>query len=179
MEVKNVYLVLKIIAYIAIITLSWVTGVAIAKTYIDRVKELNEIERFLNYLYNDISYISKPLPEAIDDIKNKIRYPIRNFLSDFEYNLSLKTMKIDECWEKSLDNNQQKLNLKKDDKEIVLYIGRQLGATDKSTQLKNLEFVISKIKNQVKLAEVEREKNSKLYSTIGLMAGILITIILI
>lgn len=173
------YLMLRIIEGGTIIILSWVTGLALARTFIDRLKELNEIDRFLNYLYNDIAYISKPLPDAVSDIKEKMKYPISNFLSDFEYNLSLKTMTVDKCWGKALENNKEKLNLKKEDQEVVLYIGRQLGGTDKATQLKNLEFTLSKIKNRIKLAEADKEKNSKLYSTLGLMGGILITIILI
>ena len=58
-------------------------------------------------------------------------------------------------------------------------MGKLLGKTDIEGQLSEIELGLELINKQIKDAEIEKNKNSKLYKTMGVILGIGISIILI
>ena len=57
--------------------------------------------------------------------------------------------------------------------------GKLLGKTDIKGQLSQIELTQKLIEKQIEKAEFEKNKNSKLYKTIGIISGIAICIILV
>ena len=57
--------------------------------------------------------------------------------------------------------------------------GKLLGKTDKKGQISEIEISQSFIEKQIEKAEQEKNKNSKLYKSLGVSLGIGIVIILI
>lgn len=53
------------------------------------------------------------------------------------------------------------------------------GKTDKKGQISEIEIAISFIEKQIEKAEDEKNKNSKLYKSLGIICGLAIVIILI
>ena len=70
-------------------------------------------------------------------------------------------------------------NLKQEDIKIIENLGKILGKTDKEGQVSQIELAKTFVKAQIKKAEKQEEKNSKLYKTLGATVGLAFAIILI
>ena len=71
------------------------------------------------------------------------------------------------------------LNLKDEDIELFLSLGRVLGSSDRKDQEKNFNFVFKQISVLQKEAKIEKDKNEKIYKNLGILSGITILIILL
>lgn len=82
-----------------------------------------------------------------------------------------------EAWKYSLDH--VKTNLKQEDKNVLANLENLLGKTSIEGQLSEIELMEQFLDKQIGIAEEERQKNEKLYRSLGVMAGLAIAIILI
>ena len=80
-------------------------------------------------------------------------------------------------WNEAINNTKSDFN--EEDKEIIKMLGKMLGKTDIKGQVNEIDLCISLIKRQLKKAESEKEKNYKLYKTMGIVLGLGICIVLI
>ena len=80
-------------------------------------------------------------------------------------------------WSKPVDMTRKGFN--NEDIKIIKSFGKLLGKTDINGQINEIELTLKLIEKQIENAEKEREKNSKLYKTLGITCGIGICIILI
>ena len=69
--------------------------------------------------------------------------------------------------------------MKKEDIDIIRNLGRLLGKTDIEGQISEIKLVNNFLDIQIKDAEEEKNKNEKMYRTLGIVAGMTITILLI
>ena len=74
---------------------------------------------------------------------------------------------------------ESKNNLLKEDLEVIINLSKTLGKTEKDGQVSQIELAKTFIESQIKKAEKEEEKNSKLYKTLGATVGLALIIILI
>ena len=63
--------------------------------------------------------------------------------------------------------------------ETTRNLGRLLGKTDIEGQISEIKLVNNFLDIQIKDAEEEKNKNEKMYRTLGIVAGMTITILLI
>ena len=82
-----------------------------------------------------------------------------------------------EAWNEAI--NVTFTALKQEDIEIIKGLGRMLGKTDINGQISEIELVNEFLETQIKEAEYEKNKNYKMYKTLGIVVGIAIVIILI
>ena len=83
-----------------------------------------------------------------------------------------------EAWEKAVDEAEITTNLKKEDITAIKTLGKMLGNTDVEGQVSQIELTQNVLQEQIKIAQEERKKNSKLYRTLGLASGLTVAIIL-
>ena len=82
-----------------------------------------------------------------------------------------------EAWNEAIETSN--VTIDREDKDILKNLGKLLGKTDIEGQLSEIELTSSFLDTQIKKAEQEREKNGKLYKTLGVITGIGIVIVLI
>ena len=63
--------------------------------------------------------------------------------------------------------------------DILKKLGKLLGQTDVEGQISEIEVVTKFLDTQLSNAEEERNKNEKMYRTLGIVSGLTIAIILI
>ena len=64
------------------------------------------------------------------------------------------------------------MSLNEEDKNVVKNLGKLLGKTDIEGQLSQIDLTLSFLDGQIEKAEKEKEKNEKLYKTLGVMTGL-------
>lgn len=165
--------IIKIISLIGIFSICSYIGIIKAKTYESRVRELNKFQNALIMFKSKIEFTYEPLKNIFEEISKVIYYNNENIFKE--------TIKSEEniydSWCEAVDKNANELL--NDDKEIIKMMGKLLGKTDIKGQISEIELTKSLIEKQIEKAEIEKDKNVKLYKTMGIVLGLGICIILI
>ncbi|OFI07588.1 stage III sporulation protein SpoAB [Clostridium acetireducens DSM 10703] len=171
---------LRVLGCILIITTSTSVGFLYAQKFIKRVEELNELNRIIHQLENEIMYTHTPLPEAMTKIYKKSKYPLNKVFKEL-FNL-LNNNQVDSVYEafyKALNKEKEILNLLKEDKNVILDLAKNLGESDIEGQRKMFSLTCENLKKQIKSAEISLDKNVKMYRYLGFTIGAMVIIMLI
>ena len=165
---------IKIFIFAMIIGASSVIGIMIAKKYANREFELKEMKNALNMFENKIKFTYEDIPTVFSDISQKISGNVGKIFKTAS--IQMKDMQAGIAWEYAVNNTWSNFN--KEDIDIIKGLGRMLGKTDLNGQISEINLVENFIDNQLEEAKLEKEKNAKMYKTLGLVIGITIVIIL-
>ncbi len=148
-------------------------GILKAKTFENRVKELNKFQNALLMFKSKIEFTYEPIKNIFEEI-SKIIY--KN-----DENIFLNSINIDGnitmAWNKAIENLKNDFN--DEDKEMIKMFGKLLGKVDLVGQVNEIDLTMKLIEKQIEKAEAERNQNTKLYKTMGIVLGMGICIILI
>lgn len=150
-------------------------GKIIAKKYSNRVNELKEMKNALNMFLTKIKFTYESVPETFNEIGNNINGNIGKIFRTASENMKEKA--AGEAWEEVVDKIETSLT--NEDKSIIKNLGRMLGKTDLEGQVSEIKLVQNFLNTQIELAEKEKQKNEKLYKTLGGVVGLEIVIILV
>ena len=152
-------------------------GFLLSKSFSDRVKELRELANLINILQNKIKFTKVPLKEALTEISNiETNSQISKVFS--KAGEKIKTEKTEIAWQEALNEERIFLNLKNEDIELIKSLGNTLGKTDIEGQMSGINQFENILNMQIKKAEEECSKNSKMYKSLGTIIGLAIVIIL-
>lgn len=167
--------IIKSFSLIAIFGLATYLGNSKANQYVNRLRELVSIKSALNILENKIKFTQSPLEEIFKNIAENCSE--KNIKNIFQV-LSIKQeINIHKSWENTINLIESNLNI--EDKKILIDMGKILGTTDVDGQVSNIKITSSFIDRQIQKAEQEKNKNVKLFRTLGIVSGLTIIIILI
>ena len=82
------------------------------------------------------------------------------------------------AWERALENAKEKTSLNEEDITALKTLGKMLGNTDVEGQVSQIELTEQIISERIENAKLDKERNSKLYKTLGITTGLTIAIIL-
>jgi stage III sporulation protein AB len=172
--------VTKIIGCILVIVSSTGMGFYFSSEMKNRIDDLKELKKLIGLLRGDIRYASTPLPEAIDAISRRHNGRFSTFFHHVSVKLhELSGLTFPEIWKEAATLKLVETSLSKKDKLQLMQFGESLGYLDKDMQMNTLELYISQLEDEIaELAKSVKEK-SYLYNSLGIMAGIFITIIMI
>lgn len=144
-----------------------------AKTYENRVVELTKFQNSLVMFKSKIEFTYEPI--------NTIFTEISKIIYDGKSNIFEETLKRNKeiylSWNESIDEHKNGFNI--EDKEIIKMFGKLLGKTDIKGQVSQIELTQKLIEKQIEKAEIDKNKSSKLYKTMGIICGMAICIILV
>lgn len=165
----------KYIGALLIFTSSALIGFKSSLIPLKRHKNLYKISNCFNTMKNEIRYSS----DYIDEILKKVS-KINNFAFIFKTTASFeKSIPVSVRWEKAVLTDSPLLNLKKEDSEILIMFGHELGMTDREGQLKIIDNLLSNLDTLITDAKEEYDKKSKLQKGLGISLGLFAIIILI
>lgn len=158
------------------------SGMGLLYSYLfkKRVDDLNEWKKGIVLMKSEINFALTPLSEAFEAVGKKLDGQIKFFFSEMAQLLKIST-------NKSLDkiDNQTIRKMFKDtclfDKDINKLISfvKNLGLTDKESQLNQMELHIKNMEEDIISAKNDEQKNNKLFKTLGVLSGIFIIVIFI
>ncbi|WP_026881312.1 stage III sporulation protein SpoIIIAB [Clostridium akagii] len=163
-----------------VIIFSTFAGIIYAQAYIYRVRELNEMERCIRQLQNEIVYTHTPLPEALLNISHTGKRPIADIFKKISAELSSNLHdSVYDAFKKIFDNSSKNLYLKAEDVNIILDLAKSLGESDIDGQVNIFLFTVNNLKKIIGEADVAMKKNVKMFRYLGFGVGAMIVIMLI
>ena len=173
-------ILLKISLLIVIFLICTSIGILHGKTFSTRLENLIYLEQCIKILETEIVYGSTPLPQALTNVYEKGNPKLSFIFEAIKEDLLEK--KRGDIYLSFISIKEilfTKLNFKKVDVETFMALGRVLGTSNREDQEKNLKITLKQIAGLIFEAREERNKNEKLYKTLGLITGIGIIIILV
>lgn len=171
---------IKIIGCAVILGASTMAGFIYSERLKYRVFQLNEVQRAVYQLQNEITYVHALLPDAFKNIAHKSKEPIKELfnktselLSDNEYE------NVYEATNSAVNLMKNRLYLNTDDINVILDLTKTLGESDIEGQNNIFSLTISNLKKQIKISEEFMNKNIKMYRYLGFSFGAMLVIVLI
>ncbi len=166
--------VIKYLILFLILIISTLIGRTMAKKYVYRVEELEEIKVALNILKTKIRFTYEPIPEIFTEIAQNTTKNIKNIFVNAKEKMKESTAET--AWQESVD--EAIANLNNEDKRAIKTLAKLLGQTDSEGQISQIEITEKFIEEQIQDAISARQKNEKLYTRLGTILGMTIVIIL-
>ena len=150
-------------------------GKFLSKKYIYRLRELDDLKNALNIFKTKIQFTYEPIPDIFEEIEKNTTSNVGKIFGNAKLKMINKSAQ--ESWNESIVESEN--NLKPEDKDVLKMLGKLLGQTDKEGQISQIDVTQNFLDTQLKNAEIEKEKNEKLYKQLGTTIGLVIVIILI
>ncbi len=139
---------------------------------------LNNLKK-INYLIDEIitllRFNGSTVYEITNHLANNERFSDFSFLSNITTN---ENISFQQSWCSAL-KTYPIFSLKASDLDILADIGRKLGTSDMEGQLSMLNLQRTELEMLISSVEEDCEKKSKLYRSLGVLAGAFISVMLI
>jgi len=139
---------------------------------------LAEFKRSLLMLKSEMEYAIYPLHKAFINISNRTGRPISDFYKQMSEKLLARDKDLGGIWTEGMEVLSTS-SLAKEDIDTIAVVGRALGSIDASVQLASIDMTITAIDDAINMLNEENAKNGRMYKSIGIVSGLLITIVLL
>jgi len=171
---------LKIVICGILLFSSSVVGYLFSLRYSLRVKQISYLQNSLKGLETEILYYSTPLPMAMQKTACRCNKSISGIFDEtFRLLNSRNGYSIEEAWKSAVLKQINNTSLTKEDAEIIIGFGKDLGVGDKEVQKSHFRFINILLDEQKNKAVYEQNKNGKMCNRLGILLGLAIVIILI
>jgi len=172
-------MIIKMLGALFIVLSTSLIGIYYANIEVYRLKDLQTLKKAFTILYSEIDFASTSLPIALEQISNKLNNNIGLIFKDLSMEIGKKTGEnIYDIWKRIIEENIRITNLNKEDTEDLVSFGKIVGYLDKNMQLKNIQLYIKSLEDEIIKSREDKIIKSKLYKSLGLLSGLLITIVL-
>lgn len=171
---------LKFIGVLLVFISSCLIGRLQANRFAKRYSQILDFQGIVQHFETEICYTSTPIMEIFQTLIPIVSAPFDKILSnvlsritDYGYE------PLSVIWQDELNKHMSFLYLEQEDLDILLYFGNILGTTDTENQKKYFALVKDRLHTQLTLALEDKIRYIKLYSQLGVIVGLFITIIII
>ena len=168
-------LIIKYIMLFLVFASASLIGKYLSKKYVYRLEELEELRNSLDILKTKIKFTYEPLPEIFDEISKISKKNVAQIFKTAKENMNSENAGI--AWNQAIESNQNNLN--DEDKEVLKMMSKMLGQTDVEGQISQIEITEKFLDTKIQEAQIEKQKNEKLYTKLGTTVGLVIVLILI
>lgn len=176
-------IILKVVCLATILIICVGIGFNISAKYTSRVNGLKKMLRALNIFEEKIKFTYEPIPNIFEELGDNFSNSKNDNKNDYvgeifsRASVNMRTMQAGEAWENAIDSVNT--NFTKEDINIIKGLAKMLGKTDLDGQVSEIRLTKQFINTKIEEAEIERQKNSKLYKTLGATIGLATVILLI
>jgi len=168
-------IIFKIIGSVLICVSSAMMGIHLSKKEGLRINDLTELKKAILILKAEIEFASNALPEALENVDG--RCDVSFFRSVAERIKRRSGEELYGIWDEEIGRNFKNSYLAGEDLAALSRLGKTLGYMDKSLQSGNIEMGVNYIDDKIAELRVVSEKNKRLYRSLGILFGLLITVI--
>lgn len=152
-------------------------GLLKSAAFSKRVRQLEGFTGALDAIATEIRYFAAPLEEIMAKCDALPEYKeLRVF--GLCRAVFLKERDFPASWEKALQQAKPSLSLDAGDLETLSWFGRVLGTTDVDGQTANCARYGELLRQRLGRAREDRAKRGKMYTSLGVLAGIFLVVVL-
>ncbi len=176
---SQISLIIKIIGGILVVGSSGLYGLYLSGKEDYKISDLNQMKKALLILKSEISYAHSTLPEAFLNIAERISPPVSEFFFLIAQELFKKQeKKASQLWEEIFTEGLSKTYFDKEDLEAFNGFGKTVGFLDREMQINSIDSTLGYIEQKIALLYEQKQKNSRLYRSLGILGGILVVVVL-
>lgn len=167
----------KIIISITILCITSYIGIEKANYLKSREDILTDMITFLKLVENEMIYMLNSLPNSYEISRQRLSSKLKDVIGAIVLDMSEYGVdKID----MSITNNINLLSeLNQYDKDIIISTLKNLGRSDLESQNNIIDNAITILRKQINEANSIKNKNSKVYRTVGIITGLIIVVVFI
>lgn len=170
--------VVKVLLSLGIVGITTYLGISKASSFKKREEMLKEALTFFNLVENEIKYMMSILPNAYEVARQKLNTELKDAIGEIVVDM-LENDNYEASYMSIANNIGGIKDLTEYDKNIIISTLKNLGRSNIDAQMNILENAKQVINVQLDDAIKYKEKNSKLYKTVGTVVGIMTVIVLI
>lgn len=163
---------------ILLVVICTILGIKKAKRYEIREHMLVDFITTFKSIKNDIKYMLISLPDAIERIRHTLNTDIKDVLGAISVHM-MSEADVDNVCKRIHEEINGIYELNSYDKEIIYQGISSLGKADAESQISIIENTVESLSNQLNEANNEKNKNFKLYRTLGTAVGLMLAIVFI
>lgn len=185
MSGKTMVLALRCLGAVLVILGASGFGISLSVQYARRLSQLEELRRMIFLLKGQIVYANASLPEAFEAVgKREKGFLGALFCRVSEQAETLEEENFSAVWEQEIRKMEEKKEkeqsaLSKADRQSLAGLGRHLGFLDREMQERNLLLYLEELDEQIGQLRSHRQETCRLYTSLGVMGGIFLAVILI
>lgn len=171
----------KIVGAVMIIISTSLMGRKFSDNLKYRIGELEEIKKIMIMLKGEVMYNVASVGEALRKIRARTGEGFEVLIDKVVEELNEHNGKtFDLIWKEGVETyNIQKNSLTKMDLDRLIGFGNDFGSSHKEIQLKSFDMYIDELENTIGDARKRNSENSKMYKSLGILAGFVIVILII
>ena len=155
-------------------------GIWMSRRYAGRLEELEELRHMIFLLKGQILYANAPLQEAFDTVGRRTKGELSKFFIGVAERMNQQSGEVfSVIWDKAVDQMSPDALLSKSDREKLKHLGTHLGFLDREMQERNLLLYLEELDLRIQDMRDHRQERCRLYSSLGVMSGLFLTILLI
>ncbi len=145
-----------------------------------RLQELKEIKKIMFLLKGEIGFGMTPILEAAGNIAGRCGSVMSGILKELEAaGGAVKNGSLGDIWKKVFGKGLYETHLSEREKERLLSLGDSLGLADTQTQINALEAYVDELDASIDELSKILPTKTRLYQSLGVMLGVIITIIMV
>ncbi len=170
---------LKIIGVIMICTGCTALGFKVGDVYIKHYKELIYLKKVFVMIKGEIRYNCGMLSEVFLNVSAKVKQPYKEAFVLLSEQLEERDDKsFDTMWNNIFIERLRTSSLWSEDLLGLIELGESMGYLDKQMQINSIDLFIDNLETQINEIYGKLEGNTKLYRALGVLSGLLITILI-
>ena len=145
-----------------------------------RVRILLELKRMIGFLQGELRFHKASLAEAFEAVSDRTSEPFAGFLKELARKIETKDFRgFEEIWKEQVERLLKEDGFQKEDRYLLETLGNGLGYLDLKMQTENLNLVMLQTEEAVRLAKEMQQVKGKMYQTLGVTAGVFLTLLII
>ena len=144
------------------------------------IKDLETLQKMIQYLRSEIVTAGSPLPDAFWETGRRLRDPYRDFLQDISEDMRRPDGKtLPAILEENVTVHLADTRLTKEEKEELQEAGCGLGDGDRAKQKANLDRYETRLLQQIVEQQKGLPEKKRLCQSLGIMGGLFLFLILV
>ncbi|TCT22629.1 stage III sporulation protein AB [Melghiribacillus thermohalophilus] len=170
---------MKILGAILLLCATTWIGFDVSSTLSNRPRQIRQLKNALQVMEAEIVYGQSPVSEVCFHLSSQLPEPLRAFFQRVYQRLTEHHGSLYEVWQEELDHFWPQTAMKQTEKEIMDQFGKTLGQHDFTQQQKHIYLAISHLDRELKNAEDEMNRYSKMAKSLGVLIGMFFVLLLI
>lgn len=171
---------IKVIGVLFLMSSAAAIGFLKAEELEERVKLLQELKRMMILLQGEIRFHRSELAEAFENVSERVEEPYSLFLKRTAEDLRQHPQGgLEKIWNGNVKSLLKKDGFIAEDARLLEILGSSFGYLDLAMQTETLNMGICRTEEAVQQAKEQQKCKGKLYKTMGITVGALLTLLII